>query len=258
MKQTNNNLTRKRELNDDEPTRNLRLRNTTPKKFPKMMKHRVVVYREKTATFKDKPLKVISIRVSEEDAEFLHSLPNASEFLRDAIATEKRKQATLETKGLPSEIINEIAQAYTNYDIDLLHSDKWDLDWHNEHLSDSLFNIAQLTLRFPNPLRQDGSIMYPLPSELEQVIEELQSKEAKAFIQRIYDIIIHRHDDVSTIKPLDEDEYAIIRKIFDEAKLLLEKEYRKTFHKLPPDDWHLTTTDGRQKREHDRLRYKLP
>ena len=257
MKEINKDLSRKCELNDDKIARDLRLRNTTHKKPPKLLKHRVVVYREKTANFKDKPLRVISIRVSEEDAEFLHSMPNASEFLREAIATEKRKQATLETKGLPSEIINEIAQEYTNYQIQLLQSDKYDLDWHNERLSDSLFNIAQLTLRCPNPY-YPNSIAYPSPIELETVIESLQSKEAKAFIQRIHDLIIHRHDDVSTIKPLDEDEYATLRKIFDEARLLIEKAYRKTFHKLPPDDWHLTTIDGRANRDHERLRYKLP
>jgi hypothetical protein len=99
MKNTKNKSTRSCEPKNKQKTHDIRLR-ITQNDCPKMMKHRVVVYREKTATFKAKPLKVISIRVTEEDAEFLKSLPNASELLRKAIDEEKRRQSKLESKGL--------------------------------------------------------------------------------------------------------------------------------------------------------------
>lgn len=86
----------------------------------------------------------------------------------------------------------------------------------------------------------------------------MQSKEAKAFIQQIKDKVIQHHNDKTINISLDADELEIVRKIYDEAKILLGNAYRKTFHKLPPDDWHLTIVDGRQDREHARLRYKLP
>lgn len=225
------------------------------------MKHRVVVYRERTANFKSKPLRVISIRVSDEDAEFLKSLPNASEFLRKAIEAEKRRQCMLESKGLPLEIVNEIAQAYTKHEIQLLQEDRYDLQWHNERLSDSLFDIAQLTLDCPDPYHPNNPMPCFSSYYLDEISEDLQSKEAKAFIQRIKNKVIHEGpfgERKNKVTPLDADELETVRKIYDEAKILLEKAYRKTFHKLPPDDWHLTIIDGRQNREHDRLRYKLP
>ncbi len=218
-----------------------------------MMKHKLVVYREKTANFKTKPLRVISIRVSDEDAEFLKSLPNASEFLRKAIDEEKRKQCMLESKGLPSEIVHEIAHAYTELSIRYLQKDDYDLKWHNETLSQALYNIAQLTLDCPNP-HHPNSLSYPY---LDEIVEKLQSKEAKAFIEGIGEKVVYNGPKIE-VKPLDADELETVRKIYDEAKMLLEKAYRKTFHKLPPEDWYLTITDGRGYHEHDRLRYKLP
>jgi hypothetical protein len=258
MENTKNKSTRSCETKNNQTTHDIRLRNTQ-NRCPKMMNHRVVVYREKTANFKAKPLRVISIRVSDEDAEFLKSLPNASEFLRKAIDEEKRRQAKLESKGLPLEIVSEIAQAYTNHEIQLLQDDKWDLEWHSERLSDSLFDISQLTLDCPDPYSLNKeSIVLPESMYLDEICEGLQSKEAKAFIQKIRDKVIQHHNDKTINISLDADELETIRKIYDEAKIMLAEAYRKTFHKLPPDDWHLTIIDGRQYRDHDRLRYKLP
>ena len=86
------------------------------------------------------------------------------------------------------------------------------------------------------------------------MVEKLHSKESKAFVQKIGEISNKLLDDqlypvneikpaTSETKPLDEDELETIRKIYDEAKIMLEQAYRKTFHKLPPNDWHLTITD---------------
>jgi hypothetical protein len=226
------------------------------------MEHKGKVYREKTAIFKDKPLRVISIRVSDEDAEFLKSLPNASEFIREAIAEGKRRQAKLESKGLPSEIVSEIAQAYTKHQIQWLQDDNYDLQCHSEGLSGPLFEIAQLTLDCPNPFSSNKeSVALPESMYLNEVCENLQSEEAKSFIQRIKNKKVYSGpfgERKTEIIPLDADELETVRKIYDEAKMLLEKGYRKTFHKLPPEDWHLTIIDGRQERKHVRLRYKLP
>ena len=101
-----------------------------------VMKNKVlVIYREKTADFKSKPLRVKSIRVSEEDAEFLDSLPNASEFLRKAINEEKRKQLALNSKGLPLEMVHEIAEAFVECEIRWMQKDDVNLHRQNESLS---------------------------------------------------------------------------------------------------------------------------
>ncbi|GEM_PF-6495723 len=208
---------------------------------------------------KAKPMRVISIRVSEEDAEFLKSLPNASELIRKAIDEEKRKQRMLSEKGLPLEIVSEIAQAYTKHKIEWLQDDNLDQKAHSETLSSPLLDIAQLTLDCPNPYSSNKELAcLPESMSLDEFCEELQSKEAKAFIQRIKDKIIQHHNDKTINISLDADELETVRKIFDEAKMLLQEGYRKTFHKLPPDDWHLTIIDGRAFHDHNRLRYKLP
>lgn len=261
MKNTKNKSTRSREPKNKQKTHDIRLRNTQ-NSCPKMMKHRVVVYREKTANFKAKPLRVISIRVSDEDAEFLKSLPNASEVLRKAIDEERRKQRMLEAKGLPSEIVTEIAHAYVDHVIQWMQKGDFELQAYTETLSSSLFDIAQLTLDCPSPYSSNKELAcLPGSMWLDEVCEELQSKESKAFIQRIKNKIEYGDpfgERRTKVTPLDADELETVRKIYDEAKILLHEAYRKTFHKLPPDDWHLTIVDGRQYRDHDRLRYKLP
>jgi hypothetical protein len=261
MKNTKNKSTRTRETQNKQKTHDIRLRNTQ-NNCPKMMKHRGVVYREKTANFKAKPLRVISIRVSEEDAEFLKSLPNASELIREAIDEERRKQRILESKGLPSEMVPEIAQAFINYIIEMFQEDRWDLQTYTEALSGPLFDIAELTLICPNPYYPE---MRSLPSwnTLDNINEVLQSKEAKQFIMKIkakvyYKGALEQYHINENVEPLDADELEIVRKIYDEAKTMLADAYRKTFHKLPPNDWHLTIIDGRPNHEHARLHYKLP
>jgi hypothetical protein len=103
------------------------------------------------------------------------------------------------------------------------------------------------------------SIGYPIETELDDILDSLYSKEVKAFVQKIKDKVIQHHIDKAVSISLDLDELEIVHKIYDEAKMMLEKAYRKTFHKLTSEDWHLTIIDGnRQVREHDRLRYKLP
>jgi hypothetical protein len=256
MKNTNDQSTRTCESSNNKKPQHTRLRNTQP---PKMMKHRVVVFREKIANFKEKPLQVISLRVSEEDAEFLSSLPNKSEFLREAIAVEKQRQAMLSSKGLPLEIVSEIAQAYTNHEIQRFQDERYDLNWHNERLSDPLFEIACLTLDCPSPYSSNKEVAaFPESMFLDEICEDLHSKEAKAFIQTIKAKVVQHHHDKTVNVSLHTDELETVRKIYNEAKIMLEKAYRRTFHKLPPDDWHLTIVDGRQYRERTRLRYKLP
>jgi hypothetical protein len=49
-----------------------------------------------------------------------------------------------------------------------------------------------------------------------------------------------------------------MHKIYDGAKTLQEKAYRKTFYKHTPQDWHVTVVDGRSFSEYDQLSYKLP
>ena len=259
MKETSSE-TRTRELNKQQNPLHTRLRNT--QKTPRMMTHRIIVYREKTASLKGKPLQVISIRVSEEDAEFLRPLPNASEFIREVIQAEKLKQAMLSSKGLPLEIVDEIAQAYTKHYIEWIKKDDYDLERYTESLSESLFDIATLTLDCPNPHYPNIRAL-PSWNELDNLYEELQSNEAKSFIMKIKNKIYEKgafgQDKLKeSIELLISDEIETIHKIYDQAKSLLENAYRKTFHKLPPADWYLTTTDGRQGREHTKLRYKLP
>ena len=200
---------------------------------------------------------VFSLRLEEEDIEFLRSLPNASEFIRQSITEEKRKHRTLDSKGLPFEIIHEIAEAFTKWTIENFRNDDWDLETQTSHLSTPLFNISALTLTCQNPYIQNESIVIP---SLEPDHLEVQSAEAKAFIQKLNSKIETNGFDYCGAKikePLNEDELETVRKIYDEAKMLLEQGYRKVFHKLPTADWHLTIYDGRNGNE-GRLRYQLP
>jgi hypothetical protein len=228
-----------------------------------------VILREVSKSLKNKAKVVFSLRLEEDDVEFLRTLPNASEFIRQAVETEKRNQRMLETKGIPFEIIHEIAEHFTKKKIEDLNDkelDNWNLQMHTDYLSHPLYRIAELTLTCPNayfPGRDEPLI--PV-STLDGLIEDLQSKEAKGFIQRIRDKIktnpnpfnpasYDPFNPVSSVEPLDDDELETIRKIYDEAKMLLEQGYRKAFHKLPPADWHLTIYDALKDR---RLCYKLP
>jgi hypothetical protein len=141
--------------------------------------------------------------------------------------------------------------------------DTWDMQTYTESLSSPLFDIAQLTLDCPNPYSSNKELAcLPESMILDEFCEELQSKEAKAFIQMIKSKIEYGDfpfgDRRTKVTPLDADELETVRKIYDEAKMLLQEGDRKTFHKLPPEDWHLTIIDGRQGCEHARLRYKLP
>jgi hypothetical protein len=260
MKNTKNKSTRIRETKNKQKTHDIRLRNTQ-NNCPKMMKHRVVIYRERTANFKAKPLRVISIRVSEEDAEFLKSLPNASDVLRKAIDEERRNQRMLSEKGLPVEIVSEIAHAYVDSEIEWMEKGDFDLRTYTETLSSTLLDIAQLTLDCPDPFSKNKEVPFiPGSMSLDEFCEELQSKEAKAFIQRIKSKIEYGDpfgERRTKVTPLDADELETVRKIFDEAKELLQEGYRKTFHKHPPNDWHLTIIDNLHG-EHVKLHYKLP
>jgi len=64
--------------------------------------------------------------------------------------------------------------------------------------------------------------------------------------------IFHHNDDNASKDELnlDVDELVAASKLYDEAKALLENACRKRFHKLPPDNWHLTnTTNCKPKRQ---------
>jgi len=217
-----------------------------------------VILREVSRASNSKAKVVFSLRLEEDDVEFLRLQPNASEFIRLAINEEKRKQRMLGSKNVPFEAIHEIAEQFTKNTIERFYEDlgNWNLQTHTEHLSSPLFKIAQLTLKCPNPFHETEEPIAPI-YELETLRDELQSKEAKAFIQTIRDKIEDSSNSVNAyeLKPLTEDEIETVRKIYDEAKMLLEQGYRKAFHKLPPADWHLTIYDGRN---NGRLRYKLP
>jgi hypothetical protein len=215
-----------------------------------------VIFRQVSHALKERPKIVFSMRLSEEDIDFLHSIPNASEFIRCAIEEEKRKQRMLEAKGLPFEIIHEIADTVLKTRLQDFKDERLDLDWHTKRLSDPLFTIAKLTLKCPDPYSSSAESI-TLPS-FDDLIEELQSKEAKAFIQKLKDKVEYDDFIVSTIKPLDEDELETVRKIYGETKMLLEQAYRKTFHKLPPDEWYLTIIDGRSYDLKGRIRYQVP
>ena len=214
------------------------------------------VYRE-TAR---KPKIVFSMRLSEEDVEFLRTLSNASEFIRDAISQERRKRRMFEAKGLPYEIVHEIAEAYVKNQFD--EDEEPDIEWWNRCLAWPLHNIARLTLMMPDPVHSER-INFPLTDSLGSIIEYLQSKEARDFIHKIKTNVEQATNPYSgfvdvrpeKIKPLTEDELDIVRKIFDEARDLLEQRYRRVFHKLPPEDWYMYFQDGSTG---DKIRYKLP
>jgi hypothetical protein len=134
---------------------------------------------------------------------------------------------------------------------------KKDLETVNQTLSGPLYRIAQLTLNCPDVF-SPSYIGYPIIYSLEDLIEELHSKEAKAFIRKIKDKVVQHYDDKTLEISLDADELETVRKIYDEARILIEKGYRNVFHKLPPDDWYLTIADERGFNKHVRLSYKLP
>lgn len=201
-----------------------------------------------------KPKMVFSMRLSEEDIEFLRSLTNATEFIHVSIEEERRKRRMMEAKGLPYEIIHEIAEYYVKNclyvpeDPNYRQPKEWDEKTWLFHMQHTLFRIAQLTLKVPNYYTDGRSVLLPAT----EIIEELQSKEAKDFILTIKENV------EQGMQPLSEDVLDIIRKIYEEAKFLLEKEYRKNFHKFPPADWHLYVDLSRGRGAEDIIHYKTP
>jgi len=230
---------------------------------------RVKVYRQVS----HKPKVVYSIRISDEDDELLKSYDNVPELFHNFLEELKSERRTLEAKGTPIEIVKEIAEAYAKIFIEKGESRKrlniekgWEeedeLELWNNSMSGVLLDVAELTLKTPSPFTP-ASIYYPNNEQLEDVLSHLQSKEARAFIQKIKDNIDHATIAgglflPEEIVPLSEDEIDLIRKIFDETKYLIEQQYRKKFHKLPPEDWHVYITDSRKPAEPKKLRYQLP
>jgi hypothetical protein len=219
-----------------------------------------VILREISRYPKNKAKVVFSLRLEEDDVEFLGTLPNASEFIRQAIAEEKRRQKMLESKGLPFEIIHEIAEAFVDWHLKWFKEPDCDLQRVNFMLSDPLFKISELTLTCPMPFSPNGNLSIPHTFELDQLCEDLHSNEAKAFIQKIISKIDYENPcKLIAIGSLDKDELETVRKIYDEAKMLLEQGYRKAFHKLPPADWYLKTYSfNNSLAKMEELSYKLP
>ena len=230
--------------------------------------NRTVILREVSRIPRIKAKIPYSLRVYEDDVEFLRTLPNASEFIRQAIEGEKRNQRMLGTKNVTFEALHEIAEHYIKHGIELFKEEDY-LERLSPNISYPLYHIAELTLACPEPYHSTGKPTIPI-SELDVLIEELECKEAKAFIQRIRSKIKANYYSYSAFEPpmvdwiinppfvtepLDTDELDVVRKIYDEAKMLLEKAYRKAFHKSLPEDWHMTIRDGIKS---SWLRYQLP
>jgi hypothetical protein len=197
---------------------------------------------------------VFSMRLSEEDVEFLRSLTNATEFIHVSREEERRKRRMMEAKGLPYEIIHEIAEYYVKNCLDVPEDpnivpmeERDEKSW-LLHMQRTLFRIAELTLKMPNYYTDGRSVSLPDTD----VIDELQSREAKDFIKKI------RENVEQGMQPLSEDVLDIIKKIYEEAKFLLEKEYRRNFHKIPPANWHLYVDLGRGRGSEDIIHYKTP
>lgn len=201
-----------------------------------------------------KPKMVFSMRLSEEDVEFLRSLTNATEFIHVSIEEERRKRRMMEAKGLPYEIIHEIAEHYVKNCLDvpedpnIVPLEEWDEKTWLFHMQHTLFRMAELTLKMPNYYVDGKSISSPDTD----IIDELQSKEAKDFIKKIKENV------EQGMQPLSEDALDIIKEIYEEAKFLFEKEYRRHIHKLPPGDWHLYVDLGRGRGSEDIIHYKTP
>jgi DNA-binding transcriptional regulator GbsR (MarR family) len=235
----------------------------------------VKIYREKTT----KPKGVFSVRVTDEDYEFLKTFDNMSDRFHDFLEELRNEQRTPEAKGA-----KEIAEAHVRIFIERrdgsLHGEGakrrqkyagkgWIEEdeiivWNNT-MANILLDVASLTLKTPNPYWPE-SILYPNDEELEDLLSHLQSKEAKDFIQKIKDnvsqIEITDPHSVEKITPLSEDELNLVRKIFDETKYLLEQEYRRKFRERPPEAWHRYITDERKVIKEDekpkKLEYQLP
>jgi hypothetical protein len=220
----------------------------------------VKIYREKAS----KPKGVYSVRVSDEDAEFLKTFHNMSELFHDFLEGLKNEERKLESKGIPIEVIKEVAEAHVKIFMesherrrDLNLAKGWEeedaLELWNNGMGSVLLDVAALTLKTPSPFWPE-KIMYPGDEQLDDVLLHLQSREAKAFIQKIKDNVSHSEK----LTPLTEDEINIVRKIFDETKHTLEVQYRRKFHLLPRELWHQYVTDWRKPTQPRKLRYQLP
>jgi hypothetical protein len=217
------------------------------------------VYREKA----HKPKMVMSFRLTESDVEFLETLKDKSDFIHEAIEAEKRKRLMLEGKGLPYEIVREIAEGFIHRSI-LYIDDEQDfsdeIEFWNQRMGDVLFHIATLNCKTPSPWHPE-QIVYPHLEDLTYLLDGLQSKEAKDFVSKIKANVEQALDKEAVsfcvlpekLQPLTEDEIETVRKIFDEAKDQVEQKYRRLFHKLPPEDWHRYVF-----REDGKRRFKLP
>jgi N-methylhydantoinase A/oxoprolinase/acetone carboxylase beta subunit len=194
-------------------------------------------------------------------------LKSTSEFIHSSIEEEKRKQRGL---GYSHEIISEIAETYVR-EFERLYEDRRDMEqekgkeipteqemW-NQRMSDVLLRISTLTFKAANPFGKDVPLMYPSNDDLEEILGNLRSKEARDFIRKIkanLDEAIAMSFMHPTFNPLSETDIEIIRKIWDEAKYQLEKRYRQLFRCLPPEDWHTYIIDTAHYKK--KLRLKIP
>jgi hypothetical protein len=212
---------------------------------------------------------VFSVRLSEEDIEFLREQRNASEFFHVAIEEEKKKQR-MSGGAFSYEIVNEIAEAYVKDKVSTMTEREDDQEGWKYGMQNTLYNIASLTLKLQCPISPNkAQLEIPSVEEMDDLLERLQSKEARNFIQTMRTkveqawekVFCGRRINPEKIAPLTDAELDLVKKIHDEAKYQLEKQYRKTFHKLHPEDWHLYITDTWMNRNPDygkRFRYNLP
>lgn len=229
-----------------------------------------IIIRERTG----KPKTVFPVRLSEEDLQFLQTVRNASEFFHQAIEEEKKKQR-MAGGAFNYELVKEMAEAIVKDKVSAMlgikegqrRTEEDEEGW-KHGMQNVLYNIASLTLKLRSPLSHNkGELEIPSLGEMEYLLEQLQSKESKDFIGKIkanieqarQEVIGGIHVTPERIVPLTEAEMNLVRKLYDEAKYQLEKEYRKNFHKLPPEGWDLYVTDWASGQDYGKeLRYKLP
>jgi hypothetical protein len=177
--------------------------------------------------------KPFSIRLEEHDRDFLKSV-DAAKFVHEAIVEQERKdRATGKVTPLAHEIVADLAEAYVTWFEDTTpdEQEQWD-----NYMGNCLFEISKLTLRAA--LSIDQRIKRYAPWRWDQINNLTKLRESKEFMERIKEKCGESKLNEEWLPgEISEDDLETIRQVFTEARILLERRYRKLFRKRPPSGW---------------------